>query len=151
MWRGSRRSTPRNGIRPRGTRRCKPGSLAAFRRLNQLGSLAPGLANWLGKLPLVRNSLNRVLGLAPERSLPLFAPSLYRWFARRAMPQDSATRPRVVLFADCFVTYNEPEIRAPGGRRTRGLGIRGGAAQGRLLRPRYDFQRPAPRGHPRGR
>ncbi|MEI8198347.1 MAG: heterodisulfide reductase-related iron-sulfur binding cluster, partial [Phycisphaerae bacterium] len=90
------------------------------RQLNQLGSLAPGLANWVGNLPLVRKYLNRLLGLAPQRTLPPFAPSLYRWFAKRptssnpnrdrqgAVNEQLASK--VVLFADCFVTYNEPEI-----------------------------------------
>ena len=80
------------------------------RRLNRFGSLLPGLANWVTRLPAVRGSFNRVLGLAPERTLPPFAPSLYRWFARHPLPPDSSQRPRVVLFGDCFVTYNEPEI-----------------------------------------
>jgi Fe-S oxidoreductase len=54
--------------------------------------------------------MNHVLGLAPQRSLPGFAPSLYRWFARRQAPAQDPARPKVVLFADCFMTYNEPRI-----------------------------------------
>lgn len=80
-----------------------------IRRLNQLGSLAPGLANAIGRWGPVRAMMNHALGLAPQRSLPPFARSLYSWFNRRDVPPATG-KPRVVLFADCFTTYNEPEI-----------------------------------------
>jgi FAD/FMN-containing dehydrogenase/Fe-S oxidoreductase len=75
------------------------------RRVNQLGSTMPGVANWLGRLRLVR----RMLGLSPRRSLPAFAPSLHRWFQRRKAPS-AVGRRRVAIWADCFVTYSEPHI-----------------------------------------
>lgn len=78
------------------------------RTLNRFGSLAPGLANWVMSSRPGRAILNRMLGLSSARSLPKFARSLYRWYAAR--PNTNATGPRVVLFADCFVTYNEPWI-----------------------------------------
>lgn len=78
------------------------------RTLNRLGSLAPSLANWINSLPPVRAMLNEVLGLAPQRSMPRFERSLYRWFASR--PPVGDDRLQVVLYADCFVTYNEPRI-----------------------------------------
>ncbi|HEY0009903.1 MAG TPA: FAD-linked oxidase C-terminal domain-containing protein [Tepidisphaeraceae bacterium] len=81
------------------------------RALNQLGSLTPRLSNYIGTLRPVRAVMNRVLKLAPQRSLPAFAPSLYRWFKKS--PQRSAMppgRPKVVLYADCFATYNEPHV-----------------------------------------
>ncbi len=81
-----------------------------IRTLNELGSLAPGFANWVAALPPTRAVLQRLLDLAPERSMPRFAPSLYSWFATRGSPTNDPARPKVVLFADCFVTYNEPHI-----------------------------------------
>jgi FAD/FMN-containing dehydrogenase/Fe-S oxidoreductase len=87
-----------------------------IRLLNRLGSLAPSLANRIANARPVRAVLNRVLGLAPQRSLPPFATSLYRWLSGRnavADPQPAITNPqspRVVLYADCFTTYNEPQI-----------------------------------------
>lgn len=77
-----------------------------IRTLNKLGALAPGLANLVNNLPPVRAVLNRVLNLAPERSLPPFAKSLYRRFK----PKPPAPAKQVLLYADCFVTYNEPHI-----------------------------------------
>jgi len=81
-----------------------------IRLFNQLGSLMPGLANWFSSLAFVRGIINRVLGLSPQRSLPRYERSLYRWFAKRPRDERDATRPKVVLYADCFVTYNEPRI-----------------------------------------
>jgi hypothetical protein len=53
------------------------------RRLNQVGSLMPGVANFVNRLRPVRAILNRALHLAPQRSLPPFGRSLYRWFNTR--------------------------------------------------------------------
>ena len=79
------------------------------RTLNRIGSMLPAVSNAMQELPLVRGVLNRVLKIAPKRSLPRFSKSLYRRLRR-----DHATltrgRPRVVLFGDCFTVYNDPDI-----------------------------------------
>jgi FAD/FMN-containing dehydrogenase/Fe-S oxidoreductase len=77
------------------------------RTLNRLGSLAPALTNLLMRAWPARALLNRLLGLSPRRSLPRFEASLHRNCARRRLLND---RPRVVLYADCFTTYNESHI-----------------------------------------
>ncbi len=79
------------------------------RKLNQLASIAPGMANFFNSLPPVRGVMNWVLNLHPKRTLPPFAQSLYRWFRRRPTI-DLANKPRVVLWPDCFMTYSEPNI-----------------------------------------
>jgi Fe-S oxidoreductase len=75
------------------------------RTLNRLGAMAPGLAR-VG-MGLMRPVMNRVLGLAPQRTLPGFGRSLYRWFEKRAVGAGERT---VVLFGDCFTAYNEPGV-----------------------------------------
>ncbi len=75
------------------------------RTLNRLGSIMPGITNFVNTLPPVRMLLNRLLKLAPKRSLPRYARSLYR-----QLKPTTVDRPRVVIYADCFVTYNEPEL-----------------------------------------
>jgi Fe-S oxidoreductase len=79
------------------------------RTLNRLGSILPGVSNFVGSLEFVRSIMNRVLKLAPQRTLPKYERSLYTWFASRDLV---GTRPaqKVVLYADCFATYNEPHI-----------------------------------------
>jgi len=96
------------------------------RRLNRLGSLAPGLANWGARRGPVRWALRRALGIDPRRTLPPFAPSLYAWMhrhrAQRPAPGAPRPRRRVGLFADCFTTYNEPGIGAATVRALEALG-----------------------------
>ncbi len=92
-----------------------------IRRLNQLGSVAPGIANWINSLPIMRALLNRSLNLSPHRSLPHMAKSLYKQF-KAPSPDAAAKRPRVVLYADCFTTYNEPRIGLAAARVLSALG-----------------------------
>ncbi|MBC7784715.1 MAG: FAD-binding protein, partial [Burkholderiales bacterium] len=79
-----------------------------IRRLNQIGSAMPGASNWLAEQPLLRRFVNKTLGLAAQRSLPRYDRSLYSRFQRRVATNNQ--RPKVVLFGDCFMTYNEPRI-----------------------------------------
>src|SRR5689334_21359000 len=76
------------------------------RKLNALGSVAPEFANAVVKCSPVRALLQRLMNLSSHRALPPFATSLYSSF-RASKLHD---RPAVVLFADCFTTYNEPHI-----------------------------------------
>jgi Fe-S oxidoreductase len=87
-------------------------------RLSRLssGPLAP-LANWSLKNGLIRKGLERVAGIAPQRTLPAFArQSFAQWFRSRKRPNASASaspnpNPRkVVLFNDTYNNYNTPHI-----------------------------------------
>ncbi|HEV7300316.1 MAG TPA: FAD-linked oxidase C-terminal domain-containing protein [Tepidisphaeraceae bacterium] len=88
------------------------------RRLNRLGSVTPAVANFVSNLPPVRGIMNGVLKLAPQRTLPAFGPSLYRWFGKRRQRDGGGAvaaggrqrRPTVVLYGDCFTVYNDPHI-----------------------------------------
>ncbi|CAN5713180.1 FAD-binding and (Fe-S)-binding domain-containing protein [soil metagenome] len=83
--------------------------MGRIRPVHRLASLAPRVFNWANRNLFLRRVINRTLGLAPQRSIPEFAPSLYRWFGKRRATADG-DRPIVVLYADCFTTYNEPHI-----------------------------------------
>ncbi|UFP92909.1 FAD-binding and (Fe-S)-binding domain-containing protein [Gloeobacter morelensis] len=79
--------------------------------VNRLGAATAPLSNWLLKSPL--GSLGkRLLGFAPERTLPAFAPQTFsRWFAARSSkPVGAGRRGPVVLFHDTYMEYNTPEI-----------------------------------------
>jgi Fe-S oxidoreductase len=77
------------------------------RKLNALGSRFHAVANLVNSTPLAKRLAHGILGVDPRRAIPAFGPSLFDWFRRRA-PQ-SATR-SVILFGDCFASYNEPGI-----------------------------------------
>ncbi len=100
--------------------------MAAVRHLNRLGSATTPLSNVLASAPPLRPIANRLLGLAPARSLPRFARSLPRRLAadpatNAGLPEDA---PRVTLFGDCFTMYNEPEIGHAGCRVLNAFGYR---------------------------
>lgn len=82
----------------------------AIRTLNRLGSATAPLSNLPGRFPLLRRLLDRTLGITRHRPLPRYARrNLVRWFGRRT-PAATTTQGTVVLLADSFTTYTEPEI-----------------------------------------
>lgn len=84
--------------------------LGAVRTLNQLGAIAPAIANATGDWGPVRAMINAVLGFHPKRSLPRFARPLDAAWEQSDQRGDDAKKPKVVLFGDCFVMYNEPGV-----------------------------------------
>ncbi len=76
------------------------------RILNRLGALAPDLANWFNATKPARAVINKVMGIHARRSMPRFSRSLYR----SSTPPPLQSSPSLVLFTDCFTTYNESHI-----------------------------------------
>ncbi|OEV13109.1 FAD-binding and (Fe-S)-binding domain-containing protein, partial [Streptomyces nanshensis] len=100
---------------------------ASIRRLNRLGSATAPLSNLPGRIPLLRRLMDRWLGIAPARPLPVFVRgNLVRWFRRRGGATAQQPRPAggaqgsrseadapqgtVTYLADSFTTYTEPGI-----------------------------------------
>jgi len=83
------------------------------RALNRFGSAFAPISNWVANSKLHRALINPVLGLARQRTLPAFGKSLYGQIRN---PQHAINRglthdaPTILLYADCFTTYNDPEI-----------------------------------------
>jgi len=84
------------------------------RTLNRAGGRMASLANWTGRLPVVRSMLERMAGVDRRRPLPTFAAeSLPAWFRKRGPTPERAgrvSRGPVVFLADSFTSYTEPEI-----------------------------------------
>lgn len=82
------------------------------RLLNRAGAALAPLSNWVAQSAPVRALLERAAGIDRRRRLPPFArESLPRWFAQRpAAPRGGTSRGQVVLLADSFTSYTEPEI-----------------------------------------
>jgi Fe-S oxidoreductase len=75
---------------------------------SRLAAVAPTLANAFSQTPGLRRLLGWAAGVAPERTLPPFAPrSFKRWFRDR--PARNATGEPVVLWPDTFNNYFHPE------------------------------------------
>ncbi|MGC4032794.1 MAG: FAD-linked oxidase C-terminal domain-containing protein [Tepidisphaeraceae bacterium] len=86
------------------------------RKLNEWGSKFPSISNALAESPSLRAVANKILGLAPQRTLPKFARSLYADFRRHGGSRGSTASavasisPKVVLYGDCFTTFNDTHI-----------------------------------------
>ena len=105
------------------------------RVLNRVGSIAPGLANAVSASGPARAIINRIMGMHPKRTLPRFSKSLYALelgggksevgrAGSIASPTSVLPIPisQLVLFTDCFSTYNESRVGVAAMRVLRALG-----------------------------
>ncbi|MFF2940465.1 FAD-binding and (Fe-S)-binding domain-containing protein [Streptomyces niveus] len=83
----------------------------SIRFLNRLGSATAPLSNLPGRISLVRRLMDRTVGIAPARPLPVFVrQNLTRWFRRRKNTTHPITQGTVTYLADSFTTFTEPDI-----------------------------------------
>lgn len=87
--------------------------IANFNTSAKLGSIAPGIYNWMMTAPGISKAIKRFSGFAVKRSMPtLYKTSLRKWFDKHkknngsGQPKDK----RVYLFCDEFTNYNDTEI-----------------------------------------
>lgn len=85
-------------------------------RNGRLARLAPGLVNWAGdtKNKLTRPLMESVAGVHREAELPRFHGKTFTLRAKQNPPEVNAAAPakgrKAVLYATCFVNYNNPAI-----------------------------------------
>ena len=99
---------------------------ANVHRLNRFGAKFAGLTNWINRRGLTRWFMETIFGIDRRRSLPeVHGDHFRKWFAERrvtkgepnvlarlhvgAAPRRAPLR-KVLLFDDCFTTFNEPAI-----------------------------------------
>ncbi len=96
------------------TRHGLPMSARAFghvERLYKVGSRFARLANWGGSLAFVRWLNEWLLGVDRRRALPQFAKETFRsWFRSRKPAPRAGHRGPAVVFDDCFLNYNYPQV-----------------------------------------
>ncbi|MCC7390532.1 MAG: FAD-binding protein [Phycisphaerales bacterium] len=106
-------------------------AMGEIRTVNRLGSIAPGLANAVGRSGLGKAIAARVMGVDRRRALPAFERSLARQVDGRVARRVSELpegRPAVVLFGDCFTMFNEARIGLSAVRLLRAFGYEVGLA-----------------------
>lgn len=82
-------------------------TMGRIHRWSRLASIAPGVANFLTRAPLLGGIAKFIAGIHPAREIPGFAPQTFKqWFAERAPRNQGA--PRVILWADTFNNYFQP-------------------------------------------
>jgi FAD/FMN-containing dehydrogenase/Fe-S oxidoreductase len=119
--------------------RLRPRAAYAFGLIDQVARLAsrvPGLANAATKTPLFRLAA----GIHADRQVPEFAPvTLKRWFAGRPLRNGGGRR--VLLWADTFTNYLEPEVGIAAVEALEDAGFHVVVPQGHLCcgRPLYDY------------
>jgi FAD/FMN-containing dehydrogenase/Fe-S oxidoreductase len=119
--------------------RLRPRAAYAFGLIDQAARLAskvPGLANAATKTPVFKLAA----GIHPERHVPEFAPvTLKRWFAERPLMNGGGRR--VLLWADTFTNYLEPEVGIAAVEALEDAGFHVVIPQGHLCcgRPLYDY------------
>lgn len=75
----------------------------------RLASIAPRLANFFSQHQPFAGIGKFLIGVAPERRMPPFAPETFKhWFFKRG--EINAGKPRVLLFADTFNNYFHPDV-----------------------------------------
>jgi FAD/FMN-containing dehydrogenase/Fe-S oxidoreductase len=122
--------------------RVRPRSAYAFGHIDLwagLASNAPGLANLATQLPFVRDIAKFVAGVAPERSLPAFAPETFKaWFRSRPRNHEG---PPVLLWPDTFNNYFLPATAKAAVEVLEAAGYQVLLPQANLCcgRPLYDF------------
>ncbi|HEV8541763.1 MAG TPA: heterodisulfide reductase-related iron-sulfur binding cluster, partial [Verrucomicrobiae bacterium] len=93
-------------------RRIRPIHAYAFGFIHnwaRLASIAPSVANFFSQHPQFSGLIKRVVGIAPERHLPVFAKEPFmEWFGRREIHNRKG--PRVVLWPDTFNNFFHPYI-----------------------------------------
>ena len=74
----------------------------------RLGSMMPGLANFVSHAPVLAGLLKRAGGIASDRQAPRFAPrTLKRWMDGRR--RGNQGRPKAILWPDTFTNHFHPE------------------------------------------
>ena len=109
-------------FRQNGSAPLKAMLLGHFRPLARIGSLTPGIANWMNSSAIGRTIINAIMGFDARRTVPPFSPSLKRWFRGETPP--TPAQPTVALFGDCFTMYLDSGIGAAAKRVYERLGYR---------------------------
>ena len=84
---------------------------AGIGKLNKWGSRFAPLANLTMRLKPVKWALDRFVGIDARRAMPPFVDENFEtWFEKRKPMASGTGKSKAVLFHDCFMTYNYPEV-----------------------------------------
>lgn len=106
----------------------------------RLGSLAPGLVNFVARLPVANSILKALGGISQRRAIPAFAPETFRsWWQRR--PIRNRFAPPVMLWPDTFNNHFHPQTARAAVEVLEDAGFRVTIPHKSLCcgRPLYDF------------
>ena len=86
-------------------------AFAYINSLNAIGSIIPSVANFILGNNLSGSGLKKILGVAPNRSLPTIQKiSLRKWYRKYYKPSKITKKKTIYLFCDEFTNYNDTHI-----------------------------------------
>lgn len=84
--------------------------IARFSQMMKLASVSPKLYNYFFGNPVFRRAANRLVGFAPERTMPLLgATTVLAWWDKHAK-NTAKGNSKVYLFVDEFTNYNDVSL-----------------------------------------
>ena len=106
----------------------------------QLASRMPGVANFFTQTPLLSKAMKAAANIAPERSIPAFAPKTFKQWFRERGPRN-LNNPPVLLWPDTFNNHFHPETAEAAVEVLEDAGYRVEVPEQSLCcgRPLYDF------------
>ncbi|MBS1598103.1 MAG: FAD-binding protein [Bacteroidetes bacterium] len=86
--------------------------IAGFNKSAKLGSIAPGIYNFMMTNGVTSKLIKSISGFASDRSMPtLYKTTLEKWYKKRKKEsEDETKRKKVYLFCDEFTNFNDTEI-----------------------------------------
>jgi Fe-S oxidoreductase/FAD/FMN-containing dehydrogenase len=75
----------------------------------RLASHVPRIVNFFGQTPVLRDIVKWIGGIAPQRTVPRFAPRTFKHWWRHRAPKNLAGSP-VILWSDTFTNHFHPDI-----------------------------------------
>ncbi len=80
---------------------------------SRFARIAPGVVNFVNRAPIISDLVKTIIGVAPQRRMPAFAPETFKaWFRRRQIQNRGKTR--VILWPDTFNNNFHPETLKAG-------------------------------------
>jgi FAD/FMN-containing dehydrogenase/Fe-S oxidoreductase len=109
-------------------------------RWAHFASAMPHLANLPGQLPIVRDMVKAAIGVAPQRTIPAFAPRTFQ-SSFHAHVTRKENRPAVLLWPDTWNNYFSPQAAHAAAQVLGDAGFAVQVPRGHLCcgRPLYDF------------
>lgn len=85
--------------------------IAHIAKINQLGSLVPGIYNFIQRNKFLSATNAKLLGFASQRQFPLLSKiPLERWYKKHPSAKTSFPNGKVYLFNDEFTRFNDTDI-----------------------------------------
>jgi FAD/FMN-containing dehydrogenase/Fe-S oxidoreductase len=85
--------------------------VANFAKMSKLGSIMPGVYNFLFKTESLRRIGNKMVGFHPDRTMPLLhETTLKKWYNKNASQFQQGDKGKVYFFCDEFTNYSDTNI-----------------------------------------